>query len=66
MSQASHQGLEPGVAPQHIEPRVDVGPDGRFVGLIADDADYLAGTGNTEMRIILNWFEELKRNVQAK
>jgi serine/threonine protein kinase len=43
----------------------DVLPDGRFVGLVADNADSL-GIGDTEMRIILNWFDELKRTLPAK
>ena len=41
----------------------DVLPGGRFVGPVGDDASGRAGIGNTQMRIILNWFEELKRIV---
>jgi hypothetical protein len=46
----------------------DVLPDGRFVGLVSGGVNSQTGVGavgaaigNTEMRITLNWFEELKR-----
>ena len=41
----------------------DALPGGRFVGLVANDARDGAGIGDSEMRIILNWLEELKRIV---
>jgi hypothetical protein len=43
----------------------DILPDGRFVGLIPDsgpNSSDLVSPG-PEMRIVLNWFEELKRRV---
>lgn len=43
----------------------DVMPGGRFVGPIAAGAEERAGIGNSEMRIVLNWVEELRRNVSA-
>jgi eukaryotic-like serine/threonine-protein kinase len=40
----------------------DVLPDGRFVGIVAGSA----GTGAySDIRIVLNWFEELKRKVPS-
>ena len=44
----------------------DVLPGGRFVGLVAEGNEERSGTGNTEMRIVLNWFEELKQRVATK
>jgi hypothetical protein len=38
----------------------DILPDGRFVGLIPTSELEAAGT-ETEMRVVINWFEELKR-----
>jgi eukaryotic-like serine/threonine-protein kinase len=50
----------------------DVLPDGRFIGLVGDYTNSRSGVGavgaatsDTEMRIILNWFDELKRNVPS-
>jgi hypothetical protein len=43
----------------------DVLPDGRFIGLVAEgseDASVIPG----EIRVVLNWFEELKRLLPAK
>jgi len=42
-------------------------PDGRFVGLIAAAAAQSSGArpSSPEMRVVLNWFEELKRLVPA-
>jgi hypothetical protein len=44
----------------------DVLPDGRFVGLIAGGADERATSSNSELRIVLNWQEELKRLVPVQ
>jgi hypothetical protein len=43
--------------------RHDVTPDGRFIGLLAPGQ---AGTAQPEIRVVLNWFEELKRLVPVK
>jgi serine/threonine-protein kinase len=43
----------------------DVLPDGRFVGLIdASEPDGFLANGTFEIRVVLNWFEELKARVQ--
>ena len=43
----------------------DVLPDGRFVGLIdASEPDGSLTNGTSEIRVVLNWFEELKARVQ--
>jgi hypothetical protein len=49
------------------QPRAyDVLPDGRFVGLIdASEPDGSLTNGTPEIRVVLNWFEELKARVQA-
>ena len=45
---------------QSWQPRgYDVLPDGRFVSVSLDP-------GSAEIRVILNWFEELKRFAPAK
>ena len=45
----------------------DVLPDGRFVGLVEPaGSEALAGALVTEMRVVLNWFEELKTRVPVK
>ena len=45
----------------------DILPDGRFVGRIAPgQATVVEGTGEPEIRIVLNWTEELKRLVPVK
>ena len=41
----------------------DVLPDGRLVGLIAGGPDDRSTSSNSEMRLVLNWIEELKRIV---
>jgi serine/threonine-protein kinase len=47
-----------------IAPRAyDVLPDGRFVGLITEDQSRRA---LTEIRVIVNWFDELNAKVPAK
>jgi hypothetical protein len=43
----------------------DVLPDGRLVGLIdASEPDGSLTNGTSEIRVVLNWFEELKARVQ--
>ncbi|HYP08621.1 MAG TPA: hypothetical protein VER03_20470, partial [Bryobacteraceae bacterium] len=43
----------------------DVLPDGRFVGLIdASEPDGSPANWTSEIRIVLNWFEELKARLQ--
>ena len=70
----AHDGLtfaEPVTSPFRINPRIntqarayDVLPDGRFVGLIdAAEPEGSLAIG-TEIRVVLNWFEELKARVQ--
>lgn len=45
----------------------DILPDGRFVGRIAaGQAAGTSGSGEPEIRIVLNWTEELKRLVPVK
>ena len=44
----------------------DVLPGGRFVGLAAEGGEQRSGIGNTEMRIVLHWFEELNQRVPTK
>jgi serine/threonine-protein kinase len=48
------------------QPRAyDVLPDGRFVGLIdASEPEGSQANGTFEIRVVLNWFEELKARVQ--
>jgi len=42
----------------------DILPDGRFIGLVnTSEADSLRAAGAPEIRVVLNWFEELKRRV---
>jgi serine/threonine protein kinase len=42
----------------------DILPDGRFVGLVgATDTDASDAAFSGQMRVVLNWFEELKRRV---
>lgn len=45
----------------------DVLPDGRFVGLVdPSETESPAGAASSQMRVVLNWFEELKTRVPAK
>ena len=45
----------------------DILPDGRFVGLIdPSETESLAGTASSQMRVVLNWFEELKTRAPTK
>jgi hypothetical protein len=37
-------------------------PDGRFVGVVSESAGDRAGA-TPEIRVVLNWYEELKRMV---
>jgi serine/threonine-protein kinase len=43
----------------------DVLPDGRFVSVALGSGDSVGNTGN-ELRVLLNWFEELKRLAPVK
>ena len=57
-------GLQPGFT--SAESRgYDVLPDGRFITLLPPDNAWNGGVAS-EMRIVLNWFEELKRLVPTK
>ena len=72
----AHDGLtfgDPVTSPFRInanslntQPRAyDVLPDGRFVGLIdASEPEGSPANGASEIRVVLNWFEELKARVQ--
>jgi hypothetical protein len=45
----------------------DVLPDGRFVGLVEPaGSESITGALVAEMRVVLNWFEELKTRVPVK
>ena len=45
------------------EPRAwDILPDGRFIGITSTPED-AARDSSPEMRLVLNWFEELKQRV---
>jgi len=41
----------------------DALPDGRFVGLVAGSGDEVSADRPGEVRLVINWFEELKRLV---
>jgi len=43
----------------------DVLPDGKFVGPIPADLGNGEAIGESEIRVVLNWFEELKARVPA-
>ncbi len=48
------------------EPRAfDIMADGRFIGLV-NVADDQTRASSSEIRVILNWFEELKQRVPVK
>ena len=54
-----------GNSPNTQERAYDVLPDGRFVGLIdASEPEGSPASGASEIRVVLNWFEELKARVQ--
>jgi hypothetical protein len=42
----------------------DILPDGRFIGITSTTEDGVRGA-SSEMRLVLNWFEELKQRVPA-
>jgi hypothetical protein len=46
----------------------DLLPDGRFVGPALDVASEPAAGGETrrELRLVMNWFDELKRQVPVR
>jgi hypothetical protein len=44
----------------------DVLPDGRFVSIVPASDDGSPAAPNTELRVVLNWFEDLKRLVPVK
>jgi hypothetical protein len=46
----------------------DVLPDGRFVGLLSTSEADAPGSPNSAMqiRVVLNWFAELRRKVPSK
>jgi Tol biopolymer transport system component len=41
----------------------DITPDGRFVSVTADGASIGARSGTAEIRVVLNWFDELRGRV---
>jgi hypothetical protein len=42
-------------------------PDGRFLSSVVAGDDALSGTGGVpQIRVVLNWFEELRRLVPTK
>jgi dipeptidyl aminopeptidase/acylaminoacyl peptidase len=43
----------------------DTLPDGRFIGAVSAAEQSLSGPSQSEMRVVLNWFEELKASVPA-
>jgi len=43
----------------------DIMPDGRVIGIVSD-ADNAARSATTELRVVLNWFEELKQRVPVQ
>lgn len=44
----------------------DVLPDGRFIGLVPGPEDGEEQAAAREIRVVLNWFDQLKRLVPAK
>jgi hypothetical protein len=43
----------------------DALPDGRFIGLVVGSGDDQSSSASQEVRVVLNWTEELKRLVSA-
>jgi hypothetical protein len=43
----------------------DTLPDGRFIGAVSAAEQSLSGPSQSEMRVVLNWFEELQASVPA-
>jgi Tol biopolymer transport system component len=41
----------------------DILPDGRFIGLVSGSEDSVAVASSSEIRVVLNWHDELKRLV---
>ena len=44
----------------------DALPDGRFVSVLPEFGEGTSATSGGEIRVVLNWFEELKRLVPTK
>ena len=44
----------------------DILPDGRLVGLTASDDSVSGGADSAHIRVVLNWFQELKALTSAK
>ena len=42
----------------------DVMPDGRLVGLLSGEV--ASGSGSSEIRVVLNWLDQLNRRVPIK
>jgi Tol biopolymer transport system component len=50
-----------------ITPRTfDIAPDGRIVGIVAGDPSSSSGSAAQEIRVVLNWSEELKQRVPTR
>jgi Tol biopolymer transport system component len=63
MAPAAVTGLVISVLPRAY----DILPDGRFVGLVsARDYATLVFNGGNQIRVVLNWFEELKQRVPVQ
>ena len=67
-SPQSLPGAVAGNRPSGLTRFFDVLPDGRFVGLVSGSAEDIstAGASTREIRVVLNWHEELKRLVPTK
>jgi len=46
-----------------FERNIDFGPDGRLIGVVGVDASAPQEAIPTQIRVVLNWFEELRRLV---
>ena len=44
----------------------DMLPDGRFIGLVSGSEDGPGTADSREIRVVINWFDQLKRLVPAK
>jgi hypothetical protein len=58
------RGPQPGLLSSEVR-GYDVLPDGRFLSLSSSSSDDAASALHNEIRVVLNWFEELKRDVPA-
>jgi Tol biopolymer transport system component len=58
------RGPSPGLLSSDVR-GYDMLPDGRFLSL-APDAGYASSSPRNELRVVLNWFEELKRLAPVK